>query len=40
MSELPSLYGGITSRRVRTTDLQRAKERGEGEETRRRAARR
>ncbi len=29
MSELPSLYGGITSRRVRTSDLQRAKERGE-----------
>jgi 3-methyl-2-oxobutanoate hydroxymethyltransferase len=29
MSELPSLYGGITSRRVRTTDLQRAKDRGE-----------
>jgi len=28
-AELPSLYGGITSRRVRTTDLQRAKERGE-----------
>jgi 3-methyl-2-oxobutanoate hydroxymethyltransferase len=29
MSELPSLYGGISSRRVRTTDLQRAKDRGE-----------
>jgi 3-methyl-2-oxobutanoate hydroxymethyltransferase len=29
MSELPSLYGGITSRRVRTSDLQSAKERGE-----------
>ncbi len=29
MSELPSLYGGVTSRRVRTSDLQRAKERGE-----------
>ena len=29
MSELPSLYGGVTSRRVRTTDLQSAKERGE-----------
>jgi 3-methyl-2-oxobutanoate hydroxymethyltransferase len=28
-AELPSLYGGVTSRRVRTTDLQRAKERGE-----------
>jgi 3-methyl-2-oxobutanoate hydroxymethyltransferase len=28
-AELPSLYGGITSRRVRTSDLQRAKERGE-----------
>ena len=27
--ELPGLYGGITSRRVRTSDLQRAKERGE-----------
>ena len=29
MSELPSLYGGVTSRRVRTTDLQLAKDRGE-----------
>ena len=29
MSELPSLYGGIQNRRVRTSDLQRAKERGE-----------
>ena len=29
MSELPSLYGGVTSRRVRTSDLQSAKERGE-----------
>ena len=29
MSELPSLYGGVSNRRVRTTDLQRAKERGE-----------
>jgi 3-methyl-2-oxobutanoate hydroxymethyltransferase len=29
VSELPSLYGGITSRRVRTSDLQRAKEHGE-----------
>jgi 3-methyl-2-oxobutanoate hydroxymethyltransferase len=29
MPELSSLYGGITSRRVRTTDLQSAKERGE-----------
>jgi len=29
MSELPSLYGGVTSRRVRTSDLQQAKERGE-----------
>jgi 3-methyl-2-oxobutanoate hydroxymethyltransferase len=29
VSELPSLYGGITTRRVRTSDLQRAKERGE-----------
>jgi 3-methyl-2-oxobutanoate hydroxymethyltransferase len=29
VSELPSLYGGITSRRVRTSDLQSAKERGE-----------
>jgi 3-methyl-2-oxobutanoate hydroxymethyltransferase len=28
-AELPSLYGGVTSRRVRTSDLQRAKERGE-----------
>ena len=29
MPELPSLYGGITNRRVRTSDLQRAKDRGE-----------
>lgn len=29
MSELPSLYGGVSSRRVRTSDLQQAKERGE-----------
>jgi 3-methyl-2-oxobutanoate hydroxymethyltransferase len=29
MPELSSLYGGVTSRRVRTTDLQSAKERGE-----------
>ena len=29
MPELPSLYGGVTNRRVRTSDLQRAKERGE-----------
>ncbi len=29
MSELPSLYGGVQNRRVRTSDLQRAKERGE-----------
>ena len=29
MPELPSLYGGTTSRRVRTSDLQSAKERGE-----------
>lgn len=29
MPELPSLYGGVTSRRVRTTDLQSAKDRGE-----------
>lgn len=27
--ELPGLYGGVTNRRVRTTDLQRAKQRGE-----------
>ena len=29
MSELPSLYGGVTNRRVRPSDLQRAKDRGE-----------
>ena len=29
MPELPSLYGGVVNRRVRTTDLQSAKERGE-----------
>ncbi|MCY7365572.1 MAG: 3-methyl-2-oxobutanoate hydroxymethyltransferase [Frankiaceae bacterium] len=29
MSELPALYGGVTNRRVRPSDLQRAKERGE-----------
>ncbi len=29
MPELPSLYGGVTSRRVRTSDLQSAKDRGE-----------
>jgi 3-methyl-2-oxobutanoate hydroxymethyltransferase len=29
MPELSSLYGGVTSRRVRTTDLQSAKDRGE-----------
>jgi 3-methyl-2-oxobutanoate hydroxymethyltransferase len=29
MSELPALYGGITNRRVRPSDLQRAKDRGE-----------
>jgi 3-methyl-2-oxobutanoate hydroxymethyltransferase len=29
MSELPSLYGGVQNRRVSTSDLQRAKERGE-----------
>ena len=29
MSELPALYGGVTKRRVRPSDLQRAKERGE-----------
>src|SRR5688572_588022 len=29
MPELPSLYGGVQNRRVRTSDLQRAKERGE-----------
>jgi 3-methyl-2-oxobutanoate hydroxymethyltransferase len=28
-SELPSLYGGVTNRRVRPSDLQRAKDRGE-----------
>jgi 3-methyl-2-oxobutanoate hydroxymethyltransferase len=28
-SELPTLYGGVTSRRVRPSDLQRAKDRGE-----------
>ena len=28
-AELPALYGGVTSRRVRTTDLQRAKQRAE-----------
>ena len=28
-SELPALYGGITNRRVRPSDLQRAKDRGE-----------
>ena len=27
--ELPTLYGGVTNRRVRTSDLQRAKDRGE-----------
>jgi len=29
VSELPALYGGVTKRRVRPSDLQRAKERGE-----------
>jgi 3-methyl-2-oxobutanoate hydroxymethyltransferase len=29
MAELPSLYGAVTNRRVRPSDLQRAKERGE-----------
>ena len=29
MSELPTLYGGVVNRRVRTSDLQRAKDRGE-----------
>jgi len=29
MSDLPSLYGGVTNRRVRPSDLQRAKDRGE-----------
>ena len=29
MSELPSLYGGVTNRRVNPRDLQRAKDRGE-----------
>ena len=29
MSELPSLYGGVTNRRVTPRDLQRAKDRGE-----------
>ena len=29
MSELPALYGGVTNRRVRPSDLLRAKERGE-----------
>ena len=29
MSELPTLYGGVTNRRVRPSDLQRAKDRGE-----------
>ena len=29
MSELPALYGGVTNRRVRPSDLQHAKERGE-----------
>jgi 3-methyl-2-oxobutanoate hydroxymethyltransferase len=29
VSELPTLYGGVTNRRVRPSDLQRAKERGE-----------
>ncbi len=28
-AELPGLYGGVLNRRVRTTDLQRAKDRGE-----------
>ena len=28
-SELPTLYGGVTNRRVRPSDLQRAKDRGE-----------
>jgi 3-methyl-2-oxobutanoate hydroxymethyltransferase len=28
-SELPALYGGVTNRRVRPSDLQRAKDRGE-----------
>ena len=28
-AELPSLYGGVQNRRVRTSDLRRAKERGE-----------
>ena len=28
-AELPALYGGVTNRRVRPSDLQRAKERGE-----------
>src|SRR3712207_8272197 len=29
MSDIPSLYGGVTNRRVRPSDLQRAKDRGE-----------
>ena len=29
MPELPTLYGGVTNRRVRTSDLQRAKDGGE-----------
>jgi 3-methyl-2-oxobutanoate hydroxymethyltransferase len=29
VSELPTLYGGVTNRRVRPSDLQRAKDRGE-----------
>ena len=29
MSEIPTLYGGVTNRRVRPSDLRRAKDRGE-----------
>jgi 3-methyl-2-oxobutanoate hydroxymethyltransferase len=29
VSDIPSLYGGVTNRRVRPSDLQRAKDRGE-----------
>ncbi|CAA9337714.1 MAG: 3-methyl-2-oxobutanoate hydroxymethyltransferase [uncultured Frankineae bacterium] len=29
MSDIPTLYGGVTNRRVRPSDLQRAKDRGE-----------
>ncbi len=29
LSDIPSLYGGVTNRRVRPSDLQRAKDRGE-----------